>query len=362
VAKHRIRRFVGLGASGVAFACLGAATAFALEPPPLPPLPTTTSVSVSVPTLPVPVPTVPLPTTSTTVPAPLPPAPTLPVPTPTTSTPTVTGVTAPVVATATAPTAGAISTAPTAGGISTRGGDGADSSVGGSSSSGSYGSTPGETGRSSSGARIARVGVAPVAGRRGVVAVRFGLSRASRVVVVVRGPLPDCSRIAQFGVRGRPGMNTFRFTGRVGKRRLPKGTYLIGIRPRTADMTRWVVITVGPRGARPRPRRVVAPALEQCSIPSEATMLRPDGAAGKDLPRGTGPTTTPTGGTRGEQSPAPAPPPIQVLPFAAVEEAVSELPAWLGYLVLSIVAASLLTIIVLVVRFVRASPPGAPTE
>jgi hypothetical protein len=361
VGLHRIRRFVGLGASGVAFACLGAATAFALEPPPLPPLPTTTSVSVSVPTLPVPVPTVPLPTvplptTSTTLPAPLPPPPTLPAPTPTTSTPAVTGVTG--VTGGTGGTGGTAPTAPTAGAISTRDGGGTDSSIGGSTSPGSYGGTPGDTARSRSGIWISRIGVAPAPGRRGVVAVRFALARSSRVIVVLRGPLPDCARIARFGIGGHIGTNTFQFTGRVGKRKLPSGTYLIGVRPRSAETMKWIAARVGPRGARALPRRVVGPALARCAAQNSAAMYRLDGAGAGALPRTSGPATT-TGGTRGEQSPAPAPPPIEVLPFDAIEEAVSELPAWLAYLVLAIVAASLATIIVVVVKFVRATPGGS---
>ena len=205
---------------------------------------------------------------------------------------------------------------------------------------------------------MASVGVAGTKGRRGVVTVRFGLSRASRVVVVLRGPLPDCTRVARFRIGGRAGTNSLRFTGRVGNRRLAEGSYLIGIRAGSSGAMRWVAVRVGPRGARPLPRTVVDPALARCAQPSHETAFRPDGAAGGALPRTTGRTT---GGTRGEQSPTPAPPPISVLPFESLKEAASDLPDWLGYLALALVTASLGAIILMVFRFLR-SGSSATTE
>lgn len=195
-----------------------------------------------------------------------------------------------------------------------------------------------------------------------MVTVRFGLSRSSRVIVVLRGPLPDCARIARFGIGGHAGTNTLRFTGRVGQRRLPDGTYLIGVRPRSSETMQWAAVRVGPRGARPLPRRVVEPALTRCTTQNAATLFRLDGGGAGPLPRDLGPATDTAGGTRGEQSPAPAPPPIEVLPFNAVEEAVSDLPAWLGYLVLALVAAALGTIIAVVVRFVRDTAETTPVD
>jgi hypothetical protein len=209
---------------------------------------------------------------------------------------------------------------------------------------------------------MANVGVATTKGRRGVVTVRFGLSRASRVAVVLRGPLPDCARVARFVIRGRAGTNALRFTGRVGRRRLAQGTYLIGVRPGSSGTMRWVAVRVGPRGAVPLPRTVVDPALARCAQPSPATAFRLDGAAAGALPRTTGRATDSIGGTRGEQSPSPAPPPISVLPFESLEQVAADLPDWIGYVVLALVTASLGAIIFLVIRFLRAPGSRATTE
>jgi hypothetical protein len=191
-------------------------------------------------------------------------------------------------------------------------------------------------------------------GRPGVVSVRFALAHARRVIVVLRGPLPSCVSTARFAVRGRPGTNTLRFNGTIGKRRLAVGSYLLGIRPARSSAFRWAAVHVGPRGAQPLPRRIVRTALSQCSsMTARRTLLL--ARLDTDAPTSAGTSTTaPTSGAKHAKPVVPIPEPeTAVLPFSGVEEAVSELPAALGYLLLAFLGASLFCLAVFVVRFIR---------
>lgn len=57
----------------------------------------------------------------------------------------------------------------------------------------------------------------------------FPLPTAGRVFLIARGPAPSCRIAGHIPVRGRRGMNTIFFAGRVHGRRLPVGLYAISL-------------------------------------------------------------------------------------------------------------------------------------
>ena len=123
---------------------------------------------------------------------------------------------------------------------------------------------------SSSSATTKGIQVTNVPGRKGAVKIGFRLARPGRVVVLVRGPLPDCSRVARFVIQGRRGENSLRFNAHTGGRRLAEGTYLVGLRPVGAALTRWVVLLVDGSGARALTPSVAVSAVAHCSSAPEA--------------------------------------------------------------------------------------------
>jgi hypothetical protein len=85
------------------------------------------------------------------------------------------------------------------------------------------------------------------AGRNRAARITFTLSRPGRVLFVVRGPAPSCQVAGRFAVRGERGVNHVRFSGRVGRRELPFGTYRVTARTRGGRPSRPVLVTVGER-------------------------------------------------------------------------------------------------------------------
>ena len=137
--------------------------------------------------------------------------------------------------------------------------------------------------------------VTNVRGRKGAVRIVFRLARPGRVVVIVRGPLPDCSRVVRFVIQGRRGENALRFNGHAGGgRRLAEGSYLVGLRPVRAALTRWGALLVDPSGARALPRSAADSAVAHCSsAPAGVTPFAIGFLAGAErrdaLPLGGGP-------------------------------------------------------------------------
>jgi hypothetical protein len=182
-----------------------------------------------------------------------------------------------------------------------------------------------------------------------------------RVVVVLRGPLPECAETTRFALRGRRGANEFRFRGSVRNRRLAEGTYLVGLRP-DRGARRWVAVRVGEEGAVRLPRDVVARSLSRCdersrSSASVATFgAPPDGgpparADRPDAGPGAGtPTAPPT-------PLAPVEPPLaDVLGFAA-DSGTIVLPKAFAIAVLVLLLASVAGITFFLVKFLRPPPP-----
>jgi hypothetical protein len=206
------------------------------------PLPTTTQAPPP-PPVPPPPPLPPLP--PVTVPAPpVPPPPTPPLPTPPPAAP--------------APSSPGSSGSSGSPGSSSPSGSPAGSGVSGSpgsagsQGSGHYGGTADRPRRPRSrtarvtGIRAGRVRITKQ-GRKRAARITFTLNRPSRVVFVVRGPAPSCRVAGRFSVRGDRGVNHVRFTGKVGRRALPYGTYRITARTRGRAPNRPVLVAVGER-------------------------------------------------------------------------------------------------------------------
>ena len=353
---------------GSAYAVAGSATAA---------IPTTTSVTlptvslptVSVPTLPttttVTVPPPPTTTTVTVPPLPTTTAVTVPPPTPTT-----TGVTLPPAPTLPPPVPPPAGSPPTTG--SQPAGPSASATAPGSASGSASGAVAGSASGTGSGTAFVAGPSGPGTGQtagpaarlagfdlsrdrfrnrgkqRGATVVRFRLSHAARLVLVVRGPGPSCATVARIAIRGHAGANRYRFDGRVAGRPLEPGTYLLTPRLRgtTADLARAYVTIVGP-GA-----QTAARILPDCDPvePARGFLEREEGTAGTPLaaaPDDASPPP-PDGGVRGEESP----------PFAAllpprVFEDREPLPLVLGLAVLGLLAVSLFGIAFEVVRHLR---------
>jgi hypothetical protein len=80
--------------------------------------------------------------------------------------------------------------------------------------------------------------------RRGT-RITFTLTAPARVVFVVRGPAPSCDVVGRFAVRGDRGVNNVRFTGRIGRRTLQRGTYRITARTHGRAPSRPIAVRVG---------------------------------------------------------------------------------------------------------------------
>ena len=88
---------------------------------------------------------------------------------------------------------------------------------------------------------------AHVTSRKRAARITFRLSRPARVLFVVRGPAPSCRVAGRFSVRGDRGVNHVRFTGKVGRRELPDGTYRVTARTRGSAPSRPVLVGIGQR-------------------------------------------------------------------------------------------------------------------
>jgi hypothetical protein len=76
--------------------------------------------------------------------------------------------------------------------------------------------------------------------RRSAILV-FHLRHAGRVRFTVVEVFPLCRVVGVFTVRGHAGINRFRFNGRVHGKRLPAGTYQIGLRTKRARLLRVTI-------------------------------------------------------------------------------------------------------------------------
>ena len=304
-----------------ALTCAGSAAA-ALPSPPEPPLP------LPLPTLPapVPVPPVALPSSPPVPPAPLPAVP---------SAPSAPSAPSPVVPGADGPTPTVLAAQPSA-------------ALNSGTADGQTASASDATGASPPSARPHDSSIRPGKVRRSgrAVAIGYTLARSARVYVVLRGPVPDCAIVSRFSVHGKRGSNTLRFNGTVGRKRLGAGTYLLGLRPASGPV-RWKLLAVADDAVRPV-RSPAAPVARACTRPAVVSVLVSSETSSAPMSRAAPPPTVEPGPV--DQSPRP-----RVLPFVGVEEAVDQLPAAAGPLLLVLLAGSLAAVGVFVVRFLRAS-------
>ncbi len=218
---------------------------------------------------------------------------------------------------------------------------------------------------SGSSATTRGIQVTNVRGRKGAVRIVFRLARPGRVVVTVRGPLPDCSRVVRFVIQGRRGENALRFNGHAGGGRLAEGSYLVGLRPVRAALTRWGALLVDASGARALPRSAADSAVAHCSsAPAGVTPFAIGfvaGAGRRDaLPVGEGV------GASGEQGGSATPTAVGrarhagVLGVQQIEDAADAIHPVVGIVFLALVIGSLVAIVYLVVSFLRGEGIARP--
>ncbi len=189
----------------------------------------------------------------------------------------------------------------------------------------------------------------------------FLLPKADRLFLIVRGPAPSC-RIAGFiPVRGRKGVNTVFFSGRVHGRRLEPGVYVISLstnrRLDPAAATEYVRV-VSRRSSVPLPDRARKPTCDAAA--AAASSSGPPIVLAEGLPKT--PKPRPTASLAGAAAASPT--------GDENDDGASDLPEsgvlgaatgdadegpFVAIAVLTIVGALLLAMLVLVTRFLRGS-------
>lgn len=360
-----------LSAGGFGFSLAFTGAAAALEVPTI----TTSLLPVPAPvptvTAPLPTPTVTAPTPSVPVPTPTLPAltPTLPAPTPTVPAPPTPTVSVPGGSVPTSPSApapvtsspGSLSGGSPTGSVVLLGSGGTDpGGASGSSVAGGSAAAP----ISRSGGTTRGIRVTNVPGRKGAVRIVFRLARPGRVVVIVRGPLPDCSPVARFVIQGRRGENELRFNARTG-RRLAEGSYLVGLRPVRAALTRWGALLIDGSGARALTRSAADSAVAHCSsAPVAVTPFTIGFLAGTEredtLPVGGREGAAGRQGGSGRSTAVERPRRAGVLGVQQIDDAVDRIHPAVGVVFLALVIGSLLGIVYLVVSFLRGEGIARP--
>jgi hypothetical protein len=194
------------------------------------------------------------------------------------------------------------------------------------------------------------------------VRLAFLLPKADRLFVIVRGPAPSCRIAGYIPVRGRKGANTVFFAGRVHGRRLEPGVYLLSLstnrRLDPAAATEYVRV-VSRRRSVPLPEQAQKPTCSDVAGAStsdaiERTVLG-EAQSKTSKPR---PTASLAGTAAGSPAGNENDDGASGLPDSGVLGAAtgdaSERP-FVAIAVLTIVGALLLTMLVLVTRFLRGS-------
>ena len=197
------------------------------------------------------------------------------------------------------------------------------------------------------------------------VQLTFMLTKAQRLFLVVRGPVPSCEVAGVIPVRARRGVNKLTFAGRVGGRALRPGKYLLSL-----STTREPVATAPSTLVRVVSKRRSVPAKPGAEKPR--CKAAPASTTGVFYPLLSGVATL-SGSTGAETSRADAvsavPPAKSDLtdlqedvlgiatPGARLEpgSAADRLGSLVAILVLTLIGAVLLTTVALVARFLRGS-------
>ena len=194
--------------------------------------------------------------------------------------------------------------------------------------------------------------------RKRAARITFTLNRRGRVLFVVRGPAPSCRVAGRFSVRGKRGVNNVRFSGKVGRRKLPFGTYRVTARIRGGSPSRHVLVAVGEgrvtngfacgAGAPANPFEEIGAMYGNGSGPTEAAANEPaaSGVAGRRKTRTKGDSgVLPAVGERLRTLPE-ALPQLRVLPAGSLSRI-------LGIIALLVVLLSGVALVLYFVRFAR---------
>jgi hypothetical protein len=140
----------------------------------------------------------------------------------------------------------------------------------------------------------------------------FVLKRPTRVIFTVEQVAPDCQTVGRFSIRGRTGLNRFRFSARVGRQELGAGTYRITARTVNGRALHRVIVVVVVDGAAPTPGKLAA--LRAANVcPNNGGTATAEGSTGgpntgwlsgtddfsKAQPSASGPTTSGSSGALG---------------------------------------------------------------
>jgi hypothetical protein len=193
-----------------------------------------------------------------------------------------------------------------------------------------------------------------------LVELEFTLARAGRVFLVARGPEPSCRVAAVQRLNGHKGTNTVDFTGRMGERQLEPGTYLLSL----SEEPRFDV-DAPTTGVRIVSERKAVPVAERDEPTCEPTAISERAAVALLLRREREQTQRDSTPTR-----PPAAPAADALPPIVDEEdqgvagvrvplfgagPVGDSGPVAMFAVAAVIAALLLTLATLVVRFLRGS-------
>jgi hypothetical protein len=182
--------------------------------------------------------------------------------------------------------------------------------------------------------------------------ITFRLAAPGRVVFVVRGPAPSCDVAGRFAVRGRRGVNNVRFKGRIGRRTLPAGTYVITARSRDRTAVRRLVVVLLPRrgSARVEHLRCEAQTEQVAAVPGADNASPPPAAQpGKKTESGVLPAVERKLRSVPQLLPSIPKPPM---PSVAGTEPGSG-PWFVGMVALALLALSGLGLVVYVLHFIR---------
>jgi len=189
------------------------------------------------------------------------------------------------------------------------------------------------------------------------VQLAFLLPKAERKFLIVQGPAPSCRVAGYIPVRGRKGVNTVYFAGRVHGRRLEPGVYLISVSPNrklVRGAAKEYVRVVSPRRSLPLPDEAPKPS---CSAAAALASEQPS----RTVLAGAAPDE-PTAHVAGVATPAPTGEEnddgAAGLPEAGVlgvSTSDADEKPFLAIAVLTLVAGLLLAMLALVTRFLRGS-------
>jgi hypothetical protein len=191
------------------------------------------------------------------------------------------------------------------------------------------------------------------------VRLAFTLTKAQRLFLIVRGPVPSCQVVGVIPVRGHRGVNKLTFAGRAGGRNLRPGSYLLSlstVRQPSPNAPTTLVKVVSKRRSVPANPGAEKPTCADAQASATGPffrLLRREGLAG-------GSAEVPARGNAGNSiPPASRDQKHDVLGVATPSEGLDSgstadsLQSLITIGVLTLIGAILLTTVALVTRFLR---------